>query len=116
MANMCFGSLCIICNKELLAKIRVFVKSEEKPFDLNKIVPVEDAASAYENWGTNRNVDEEYETDTGFCFETAWTPCSRAVEALAKRFPEAAFRYVYDESSIGRTGSSRSIPTMASSW
>lgn len=104
MANMCLGSLSIICSKELLAEIRAFVKNGDKLFDLNKIVPVEDATTAYERWGTDRNVYEEYKTNTGFCFLTAWSPCSRAVEKLAKRFPEASFRYVYDESGNGFCG------------
>lgn len=40
MANCCFGSLAIDCDKEMFEEIRYFVQSEEKVFDLNRIVPI----------------------------------------------------------------------------
>ena len=106
MPNWCFGSLTITCSDELRETIRTYVQSDEKVFDLNRIIPVDDDNDLplHEIWGSCSNVQEECSDDTGYVFETAWTPCSRAVEVLAARFPEAAFRYVYDESGNGFRG------------
>lgn len=57
-----------------------------------------------ENWGTKWNSEDVCLDGNTFGFETAWSPCSPVILALAKRFPEAAFRYVYDESGMGFCG------------
>lgn len=106
MPNWCYGSLTITCSEELRETIRNYVQSDEKVFDLNRIIPVDDDNDLplHEIWGSCSNVDEECAYDTGYTFVTAWMPCSRAVEKLAKSFPEASFRYVYDESGTGFCG------------
>lgn len=107
MANCCFGSLAIDCDKELFEEIRGYVQSEEKVFDLNCIVPIPAGADCdwlNDHWGTRKNVDEEYLSGQSYCFTTAWCPCSPAVQALAERYPQAAFRYTYDECGEGFCG------------
>ena len=42
--------------------------------------------------------------DTTYSLETAWSPCSPVIAALAKRFPEATMRYSYSESGFGFCG------------
>ena len=107
MANCCFGSLTIDCDKALFEEIRSFVQSEEKVFDLNRIVPIP-ADREYDwvidHWGTGKNVDDECLSDQGYCFTTAWSPCSLAVQTLAERYPQATFRYTYDECGEGFCG------------
>lgn len=106
MANLCFGCLSITCSDELFATIRDYVKSDEKVLDLNRIIPLgeDNSYSPYEAWGSCSNVYEEEAYDGGYIFSTSWTPCILAVKALASRFPEASFRYVYDESGMGFCG------------
>ena len=107
MANCCFGSLTIDCDKALFEEIRSFVQSEEKVFDLNRIVPIP-ADREYDwvidHWGTGKNVDDECLSGQSYCFTTAWSPCSPAVQALAERYPQATFRYTYDECGEGFCG------------
>lgn len=106
MPNWCFGSLIITCSEEQRETIRTYVQGDEKVLDLNRVIPIDsdDNVPLHEVWGSCSNVDEVCANNTGYTFVTAWTPCSHAVEALAKQFPEAAFRYVYDESSMGFCG------------
>lgn len=107
MANICFGYLDVDCEEELFEEIREFVRSEEKEFDLNKIVPIpEDDDRLWKRncWGTDRNVDEEYLSGQSYVFTTAWCPCSLAVKALAERYPKATFRYTFDENGSGFCG------------
>ena len=55
---------------------------------------------AVKNWGTKWNLD--YAEIFGNCivFETAWSPCSPVISALAKQFPEAEFYYTYEEAGM----------------
>lgn len=109
--NRCIGTLAIECNKELFEQIREFVKSEEKVFDLQKIVPLPIDAEyddKLEYWGTHENVNSDkvyaYNDEYSFDFETDSSPCSPAVKVLAERYPEAIFRYLYEEDTPGFTG------------
>lgn len=107
MANCCFGRLAIDCDKELFEEIRSYVQSEEKVFDLNRIVPIPvdaDCDWVIEHWGTSKNVDEEYLNGQSYFFTTAWCPCSPAVQVLAECYPDATFRYTYDECGDGFCG------------
>ena len=107
MANCCYGSLAIDCDKELFEEIRSFVQSAEKVFDLNRIVPIpvdKEYEWVIDHWGTGKNVDDECLSYQSYCFTTAWSPCSPAVQALAERYPQATFRYTYDECGEGFCG------------
>lgn len=78
MANCCYGSLAIDCDKELFEDIRSFVQSAEKVFDLNRIVPIpvdKEYEWVIDHWGTGKNVDDECLSNQSYCFTTAWSPC-----------------------------------------
>lgn len=71
MANCCYGSLAIDCDKELFEEIRSFVQSAEKVFDLNRIVPIpvdKEYEWVIDHWGTGKNVDDECLSDQSYCF------------------------------------------------
>ena len=56
------------------------------------------------NWGTKWNARYVEVYDNSISFETAWSPCSPVISALAKQFPEAEFYYRYEESGVGFCG------------
>jgi len=55
---------------------------------------------SYKNWGTKWNARYVEVYDNSISFETAWSPCSPVIAALAKQFPEAGFYYNYEESGM----------------
>lgn len=52
---------------------------------------------ALENWGTKWNACFAEVNGNHIIFDTAWSPCSPVISALAKQFPEAEFYYTYEE-------------------
>lgn len=115
MPNCCTGNLSIKCSEELLEQVKKYVKSEESEFDFNNIVPMPEhiyrgsprpeESQMYgkdnrynwscEHWGTKWKAVNARSEGPDFCFETAWTPCSPVIAALAKQFPGADMRYTY---------------------
>lgn len=117
MPNWCSGNLVIRADEKTVEKILTAVQGENTPFDFEKVVPMPESIFrgnlgrrelelygknnwydwALENWGTKWNL--EYAEVYGNCisFETAWSPCSPVISALAKQFPEAEFYYTYEE-------------------
>lgn len=57
-----------------------------------------------ENWGTKWNAEDASLNQNTFCFDTAWSPCSPVIRALAERFPEAHIRFQYSEPGWGFCG------------
>ena len=118
MPNYCKGYLSITCSEDTFEQIKDYVRSEESVFDFEKIIPMPEniyrgflgskEESLYgkdnwydwsiENWGTKWNACEVSLDGYEYYFETAWSPCSPVIAALAKRFPEAVMRYTYSES------------------
>ena len=52
---------------------------------------------SWENWGTKWNACFAEVYGNSIAFETAWSPCSPVISALAEQFPEAEFCYRYEE-------------------
>ena len=106
-----------MCSDDVFEQIKAYVKSEESVFDFEKIIPMpektrraslvpeesklhrEDDRNDWsnENWGTKWNACEASLDGYEYYFETAWSPCSPVIAALAKHFPEAVMRYTYSE-------------------
>ena len=87
MPNYCNGSLFVECAQSVFEQIKKYVQSEESVFDFHKIIPIPD-----------------HENNPYDSFETAWSPCSPVIAALAHKFPEASMRYTYSESGCGFCG------------
>lgn len=124
MPNYCNGYLSIECPDDVFEQIKNYVKSEESVFDFDKIIPMPDNIYrsylgleeekrygkdnwydwSCENWGTKRNACDATLDGHEYYFETAWSPCSPVISALAKRFPEATMRYSYNESGMAFCG------------
>lgn len=109
MPNYCNGSLFVECAQSVFEQIKKYVQSEESVFDFHKIIPIPDHEKnpydwSIENWGTKWNAINVTICDDGFSFETAWSPCSPVIAALARKFPEASVRYTYSESGCGFCG------------
>ncbi len=99
MPNYCCGSLSIDCPNHVFEQIKDFVQGEKTLFDFEKILPMPDDADWYDwrctNWGTKWNAQDVSLNGQVYVFWTAWSSCSPVIAALAKRFPEAVFRYTY---------------------
>lgn len=81
--------------------------------DFEKIVPTPKMSSPYdwrvENWGTRSNSYEGQVTEDGIGFNTAWSPPSQAIAALANQINQP-LRMIYDEPGMDFCGEVLAYP------
>ena len=119
MPNWCTNHVYIDADFDSMVEIEKFVKSEEREFDFERIIPMPEnifrgdlSAEAeklygknnwydwsWANWGTKWNTFEVLHMESGdYWFDTAWSPCKEVIAKLATLFPQATIRYwYYDE-------------------
>lgn len=124
MPNWVKNYVHVKCGKEMFAKIKRYVSSDEMEFDFRKIIPMPqtgftEALSpddrrkypgdlnlydwSIDHWGTKwntsySNCDQRTQT---FDFETAWSAPDPVVAELAKKFPNAKFIHKFADEDIG---------------
>lgn len=124
MPNYCKNTLTITGNPDTLRQILAFVKSDENRFDFNRIVPMPEHIYrgnlgseerklygennwydwSVENWGTKWNSVCAFVKNNTIFFETAWSPSSPVIAALAKKYHTMRFEYSYYEMMAGFQG------------
>jgi hypothetical protein len=124
MPNYCHNTLTIKGNPETTKQIMEFVKSEDNPFDFDKIVPMPDYIYrgnlgnderklygknnwydwSIENWGTKWNCIRAVTQSNTIYFDTAYTPSSPVIAALAQKYHTMRFEYSYYEMMMGFQG------------
>lgn len=124
MPNYCHNTLTIKGNPETTKQILEFVKSEDNPFDFDQIVPMPDYIYrgnlgnderklygknnwydwSIENWGTKWNCIRAVIQSNTIYFDTAYTPSSPVIAALAKKYHTMRFEYSYYEMMAGFQG------------
>ena len=124
MSNMCCNYLTIEGYKATIRRIFEFVKSEESVFDFEKIIPMPDNIYcgsvgdkerelygennwydwSVENWGTKWNSVCAFVKNNTIFFETAWSPSSPVIAALAKKYPTMRFEHYFHEVLAGYQG------------
>lgn len=124
MPNYCHNALFIDGNPETTKQILEVIKSEDNPFDFDKIIPMPDYIYrgnlsdkerklygknnwhdwSNENWGTKWNSVRAYVKDNIIYFDTAWSPCRPVIAALAKKYPTMRFEYSFYEIMCGFQG------------
>lgn len=117
MPNYCENCLSIEGNTAMVNRVLNFVKSMEKDFDFERIIPMPDYISqvpvdtkeremygennwydwSIKNWGTKWNSIDPEVDGNDIRFYTAWSPCEPVIAALAKKFPDVGFTYTFCE-------------------
>lgn len=115
MPNNCYGKLKILANGPRIEEVLWFIRSENRLFDFNKVIPMPDYIYtgsigpeekerygknnwydwSWEHWGTKWNaVDVSVDGDSLY-FWTAWSPCSPVILELSRIFPDVGFMYYF---------------------
>jgi hypothetical protein len=121
MPNWCWNDLVVQGEPEEVKEVIEFVRSEDRPFDFERVIPIPEEVSGnpdgmvgynwrIDNWGTKWNVSgvecgvSEYDGGVHYSFETAWAPPVEVVGRLSEMFPELTVALAYDEPGMGFGG------------
>lgn len=109
MPNDCENFLYIDGPKSDVLAFIDAVKTDEKEFDFNKLVPMPQSESVswtVEHWGTKWGAYEELEweieedgdnADANIFYKTAWSPATKFLINVSKLYPTLTFRHEYGE-------------------
>lgn len=101
MANYVRNVLILLGAKENVEKVMRLLSGKNGLLDMANIIPVPKGSDVdihqwkIANWGSTDALDCIRNKDNIISFSTAWTAPLKAIEALAKKFPEVDFRYYW---------------------
>jgi hypothetical protein len=119
MPNWCENDLRIEGTEAEVKRFIEFVKSDDYPFDFDKIIPEPEGNQTndwnIDHWGTKWNAHDTEIDDSNpswsseeyavtYHFETAWSPPEPVIKKAAELFPELIFDLRYFECGMAFNG------------